>query len=226
MTNDKLRYGVSRKSIFVRLTSALLILSSVFRLVGSWGFWNGKTQSYIWLQIALPVLCCLLYIGITVLFGEKAFSLTAVPVILGAVFFVALALGYEGWLHKVIGVLLGVIVALGYTGTVFGVISTKWLLLPAFGLPFLCRILINDMDTILANENAMPLNDWLSELSVLCILLGLFFIVFAMKNKETPESETVEGLPSELSSDEIIDILELDAGKNAAAGDHKETDNE
>ena len=226
MDTIKLRYTVNRRSFLTKLTAALLLLSSVFRLIGSWGFWNGQTKGYIWLQIALPVICCLLFIGTVLLLGEKVFSLTAVPVLLGAVFFVALSLGYEGLFHKIIGTALSVIIALGYIGTVFGVIQTKWLLAAGFGLSFLCRIFINDMDTILANGNGMALGDWLCELSVLCILLGLFFIVFVMKKKDSTVPETVEGIPSGLGSDDIIDILEIGEGSESAADGHGENDNE
>ena len=226
MQTEKLRYSVSRGSVFVKLAVILLGLSVIFRLVGCWGFWNGRPEGFLWLQIILPVSCCLLFAGIVLFFGEKLFSLTAIPVFFGAVFFIAVACDSDGWFRILLGIAFSIIVAAVYVAAVFGVIRTKWLLLPDLGLPFLFRVFVNDRNTILANENAMSLNDWLPELSVLCILLALFFIVFAMKKKEFPKLETVEGIPQELSSGEIIDILELGTDASSAAEDHKESDNE
>ena len=216
MQTEKLRYSVDRNSIFVKLTVILLGLSVLFRLIGCWGFWNTQDKGYIWLQVILPVIACGLYIALILRFGSS-FSLTAAPVVLGAVFFIAHAFTLSGWLLIAVSVVLVLLVTVGYCAVVFGAVVNKLFLLPLFGLPFLYKLMINDRATLLAKPGAMPLEYWLPELSALCILLALCLITFAMKKKELPRLETVEGVPSEIS-----EILELDSGENTD-DDRKET---
>ena len=201
MERDKLRYSVSRKNIFVKLSALLMGLSALLRLFGYWGFWANKDAAFIYTQIALPVLCNVLFIVIVLYMGKRLFSLTAIPVLLGVVFFIIKALGFDDILHTVLCILLYLVVAMLYTGTVFGVIRTKWLLVPLFGLPFLYHILVEDRNTLLANEKAMSLAEWLPEISVLCIMLALLLITFAMKKRDFSKPAT------EPSEQEIIDIL-------------------
>ena len=176
-------------------------LSALLRLFGYWGFWANKDVAFIYTQIALPVLCNVLFIVIVLYMGKRLFSLTAIPVLLGVVFFIIKALGFDNILHTVLCILLYLVVAMLYTGTVFGVIRTKWLLVPLFGLPFLYHILVEDRNTLLANEKAMSLAEWLPEISVLCIMLALLLITFAMKKRDFSKPAT------EPSEQEIIDIL-------------------
>ncbi len=198
-------------------------LSALLRLFGYWGFWANKDAAFIYTQIALPVLCNVLFIIIILYMGKRLFSLTAIPVILGVVFFIIKALGFDSILHTILCILLYLLIAMLYTGTVFGVIRTKWLLLPLFGLPFVYHILVEDRNTFLANENAMSLAEWLPEISVLCIMLALFFITFAMKKRDFSKPEPDE--------QEIIDILvqNEDPIPNEAApseNENKETEDE
>ena len=199
MERDKLRYSVSRKNIFVKLSALLMGLSALLRLFGYWGFWANKDAAFIYTQIALPVLCNVLFIVIILYMGKRLFSLTAIPVILGVVFFIIKALSFDSILHTILCILLYLLVAMLYTGTVFGVVRTKWLLVPLFGLPFVYHILVEDRNTFLANENAMSLAEWLPEISVLCIMLALLLITFAMKKRDFSKPEPDE--------QEIIDIL-------------------
>ena len=135
--------------------------------------------------------------------GKRVFSLTAIPVILGVVFFIIKALGFDSVLHTILCILLYLLVAMLYTGTVFGVVRTKWLLLPLFGLPFVYHILVEDRNTFLANENAMSLAEWLPEISVLCIMAALLCTCFAMKRRDfaaekagSAEQQTIDLLVS------------------------------
>ena len=218
MERDKLRYSVSRKNIFVKLSALLMGLSALLRLFGYWGFWANKDAAFIYTQIALPVLCNVLFIVIVLYMGKRFFSLTAIPVLLGVVFFIIKALGFDNILHTVLCILLYLVVAMLYTGTVFGVIRTKWLLVPLFGLPFLYHILVEDRNTLLANEKAMSLADWLPEISVLCIMLALLLITFAMKMRDFSKPAT------EPSEQEIIDILMQN--EDPVPNENKETEEE
>ena len=218
MERDKLRYSVSRKNIFVKLSALLMGLSALLRLFGYCGFWANKDAAFIYTQIALPILCNVLFIVIVLYMGKRLFSLTAIPVLLGVVFFIIKALGFDNILHTVLCILLYLVVAMLYTGTVFGVIRTKWLLVPLFGLPFLYHILVEDRNTLLANEKAMSLAEWLPEISVLCIMLALLLITFAMKKRDFSKPAT------EPSEQEIIDILMQN--EDPVPNENKETEEE
>lgn len=222
MEKDKLRYSVSRKNIFVKLSALLMGLSALLRLFGYWGFWANKDAAFIYTQIALPVLCNVLFIVIILYMGKRLLSLTAIPVILGVVFFIIKALSFDSILHTILCILLYLLVAMLYTGTVFGVVRTKWLLVPLFGLPFVYHILVEDRNTFLANENAMSLAEWLPEISVLCIMLALLLITFAMKKRDFSKPEPDE--------QEIIDILVQNEDpvpdKEPAPEEKKETEDE
>lgn len=181
---EKLRYSVSRKNFFVKLSAFFMLLSMLCRLLGYWGFWANQTSDFVLTQILLPVMCNLLFVVVILYMGRRFFALSCVPVILGVVFFIIKALGFDSVIHMILCICLYLAVAIIYTATVFGVIRTKWLLAPLFGLPLLYHIFVDDLSTLRADENAMSLGEWLPEISVLCIMLSLFLICFAMKKRD------------------------------------------
>lgn len=181
---EKLRYSVSRKNFFVKLSAFFMLLSMLCRLLGYWGFWANQTSDFVLTQILLPVLCNLLFVVVILYMGRRFFALSCVPVILGVVFFIIKALGFDSVIHMILCICLYLAVAIIYTATVFGVIRTKWLLAPLFGLPLLYHIFVEDLSTLRADENAMSLGEWLPEISVLCIMLSLLLICFAMKKRD------------------------------------------
>lgn len=181
---EKLRYSVSRKNFFVKLSAFFMLLSMLCRLLGYWGFWANQTSDFVLTQILLPVMCNLLFVVVILYMGRRFFALSCVPVILGVVFFIIKALGFDSVIHMILCICLYLAVAIIYTATVFGVIRTKWLLAPLFGLPLLYHIFVDDISTLRADENAMSLGEWLPEISVLCIMLSLLLICFAMKKRD------------------------------------------
>ena len=181
---EKLRYSVSRKNFFVKLSAFFMLLSMLCRLLGYWVFWANQTSDFVLTQILLPVMCNLLFVVVILYMGRRFFALSCVPVILGVVFFIIKALGFDSVIHMILCICLYLAVAIIYTATVFGVIRTKWLLAPLFGLPLLYHIFVDDLSTLRADENAMSLGEWLPEISVLCIMLSLLLICFAMKKRD------------------------------------------
>ena len=138
VNNMKLRYRVSKRNFFSRLTWILLGLSAVFTLMANWGFWNVEDEYFIYLQVILPVVSCILYMLIINHMGEKLFFLTFIPVILGAAFLIVNEANSKQPLHSILIITLCIVVAVSYIMTVFGAIRTKWLLLPISA----CRLLI------------------------------------------------------------------------------------
>lgn len=191
---QKLRYYVDRKSFCVQAAVILMALSAVFRLVGSIGLWGDS--AYVVMQIILPICCNVLFIVCLILLGGHLFWSTSLPVLLGIVFFIVKALSFESWLHMVLCVALYLLVAVLYIVTVFGVIKTKWLLVPLFALPFLYHVCIEDVRALRDAANPVTFSAGMLEISVLCIMLALLFTVFAMKKKQPktePELPKIKG---------------------------------
>ena len=180
------KFYVEQQHWAVQTAIIFMALSAVFRIVGCWGKWD--ESFFAATQIALPLMCNILFILCLVLLGKKALWLSAVPVILGVVFFIIKSFTFDSWLHTVLCILLYLLVAVLYTGTVFGIIRTKWLLLPLFGLPFLYHIFVEDLAALRDTANPVTLSAGLQEISVLCVMLALFFTAIAMKKKK-PQTE-------------------------------------
>ena len=180
------KFYVEQQHWAVQTAIIFMALSAVFRIVGCWGKWD--ESFFAATQIALPLMCNILFILCLVLLGKKALWLSAVPVILGVVFFIIKSFTFDSWLHTVLCILLYLLVAVLYTGTVFGVIRTKWLLPPLFGLPFLYHIFVEDLAALRDTANPVTLSAGLQEISVLCVMLALFFTAIAMKKKK-PQTE-------------------------------------
>ena len=200
--NEKIRYSVSRKNFFVKLAVIFMILSALCRFLGYWGFWSNQKAGFITFQIALPILCNLLFIVLVLYAGRRFFSLTFIPVILGVMFFIIKAFGFDSILHTILCICLYLAVAFIYTATVFGVIRTKWLLAPLFGLPLIVHIYL-DRDMIAPKGKTVALAELLPEISVLCIMAALLCICVAMKRRDfaaekasSAEQQTIDLLVS------------------------------
>ena len=185
-TAPRAKFYVEQQHWAVQTAIIFMALSAVFRIVGCWGRWDDAFFAAT--QIALPLMCNILFILCLILLGKKALWTTAGPVIMGVVFFIIKSFTFESWLHTVLCILLYLLVAVLYTGTVFGFIRTKWLLLPLFGLPFLYHIFVEDLAALRDTANPVTLSAGLQEMSVLCVMLALFFTAIAMKKKK-PQTE-------------------------------------
>ena len=179
MKTEKIKFYTERNSFGVQAMIILMALSVAFRVIGCWGLWSDR--SFALSQIALPIGSALLLMVFVWLFGRRALWTTFIPVILGAVFFIVKSLGFESMVHTVLCILLYAAVIALYTGTVFGVIRTKWILAALFGLPFLYHIFVEDLPALRDTANPVSFSGGMQEMSVLCIMLGLFCLSLSMK---------------------------------------------
>lgn len=182
---EKISYYVEKKSWLVQASALVMLFSVVLRLIGCWGMWNDKVFAVT--QIFLPIISGLLFILLVLTLGKRALWTTALPVLLGVVFFIIKSFGFESIIHTVLCIFLYLVVAVLYTGTVFGVVRTKWLLVPLFGLPLLYHIFVEDL-AAMRSDPPPTLTAGLQEISVLCIMLALLLLSIAMKKKQ-PEAE-------------------------------------
>ncbi|MCR5090717.1 MAG: hypothetical protein K6C08_14555 [Oscillospiraceae bacterium] len=189
MGREKVKFYVNQESFGVHACVILMGLSAAFRIVGGWGLWNDRL--YAATQILLPVVSALLFAVCIRFFGKSALWMSFVPLALGVVFFVVRALGSDSVLHTVLYILLALAVLVLYFCTVFGILKTKWLLVPLFGLPFLYRIFVTDLPALSNTDAPVTFAAGMQEMSVLCIMLGLFFLAIAMKKLVKEPEQTL-----------------------------------
>lgn len=142
------------------------------------------TAEIVLVHLLLPVTAAALFVC-GILRGERsAKHLTAAAVVIGVTFFIRKALSFSP-VHRALCTLLYLTVLSLYLLTVTGILPTKKLLYPLFGLPLLYHIFVEDMQIYVLAEPPVPIWDWMPEISVLCIMAALFSLVFAMETKNT-----------------------------------------
>lgn len=179
----RVRFYLERDSIWAQLAIIFMLVSAICRLIGVWGMWGDVFFRNT--QILLPLCCNVLFALCVFFLGRRVFFLSSVPVLLGVAFFVIKSFGFGNWVHTALCILLYLAVAVIYTGTVFGLIRTKWLLPPLFGLPFLYHVCIEDVAKLNDTANPMTFAYGMQELSVLCVMISLFCVGMGLK-KKTP----------------------------------------
>lgn len=208
----KVKYSLNGKGFIAKIVTLLLCLSVLFHVMGCWGFWNDQDESFIYMQILLPIVACILFAVMLMLWGEKHLALTIIPVLAGAAFFVVKATTMS-LLPMVLCIVVSVIVTLVYMLTMLGAIETKWMLVPCIALPLLYQLIIRDGATLLAKENAMTMEEFIPELSVLCLLTALLLVALAMKKVKPADIVKTD-------EDAILGIE--DAAEEKAAEEKKE----
>lgn len=176
------KFYLDKKSWAVKAAVILMLISAVFRFIGSWGLWSDK--QFIVGQLILPLLSCLMFVAFLLLLGGKALWLTSVPVILGAVFFIIKALDYENKLRMVLSIIFYAAGAVLYTATVFGFVKNKWFLVPLFGLPVIYNIFFLDIPALRNTAEPVTFSAGMQEMSVLCILIAMLITALGIKKKK------------------------------------------
>ncbi len=142
------------------------------------------TGSVFILHLFGPVLAAILFI-LGILSGERYVKpLTIAAVVFGVGFFILKARTFAP-MHRLFCTLLYIAVLHLYILTVTGVLPTKKLLYPLFGLPLLYHIFVEDMQFYILADPPVPVWDWMPEISVLCIMAALFSLTFAMKTEKS-----------------------------------------
>lgn len=209
----KTRFYVDRHSPLVKAAWIFMIMSAVFRILGCWGLWNDSF--FLATQIALPLAANLLFILFVVLLGGKALWLTALPVLMGVMFFIIKSFTFTSWVHTVLCIALYMLVAVLYCATVFGVIPTKWPLVPLFALPFIYHVAVEDVAKLRDKANPLSFAEGLQEMSVLCIMLALLVTALAMKKKKT----SMEGVELPKIKDPVVIVPEKTPAEPANAAE-------
>lgn len=177
---------ISRSHPAAVLSCILMAVSAMVRL---WHYLPADlTAGIVILHLLLPVSACLMFILGTIANGKWLIPCSVTAVVLGIVFFILKAFSFTP-VHQALCTLLYLTVLILYTLTVTGYIPTKKLLYPLFGLPLIYHIFVEDLSLYVFADPAVPVWDWMPEISVLCIMAALFSQAFAMKVMERTEKE-------------------------------------
>lgn len=135
------------------------------------------------LHLILPLAAITVFVCTVAFLGERTALPSAAGVLLGVIFFALKAQAFTPLHQTLCTILYAAVIAL-YTLTVLGVLPTKKLLYPLFGLPFIYHLLVEDTQYYFFADPPVPVIEWLPEMSVLCIMAGLFFASVALQKTE------------------------------------------
>lgn len=173
-------YQIEPRSLWAGLAIAFMAMSFILRLY--WAAGESFEPGRLAMHVILPLSANVIFILCVLLWGKKAVWTTFIPALMGVVFFVIKALGFPSMTHTVLCICLYALVAVLYGLTVFGVLPTKKLLIPLFGLPLLYHIFVEDL---IQHREVYVLSDWLQEFSVLCIMACLLCLSIGLEKAET-----------------------------------------
>ena len=175
----KKTYTLSIKNKYTALGLSMLALAVVIRCV--YFAVHGGSAGHLTVHLLLPVLAAVTFF--VVVLRRKPAEYTAIGVLFGVVFFIIKAFTFASRLHTILCVILYCAVLCLYSATVFGLIPTKKLLYPLFGLPLLYHIFVEDMQLYVFAEPPVPYFEWLPEISVLMIMAGLLCVSLGLDRR-------------------------------------------
>ncbi len=177
----KPRYKISPKNPNAIISVCIMLLSAIVRAVYFWG--KELDALTFWVHFANVIAASLLFALLVLFFGEKRAEPTVIPLTMGVGFFMVKAFTFESLFHTVFCLTLYTAVLVLFSLTVFGIIPTKKLLYPLFGVPFLYHLFVEDMMLYVFADPQPSFFEWLPEISVLLIMAGLFFLSLSLERR-------------------------------------------
>lgn len=181
MIKARMRVSIDTGHWGARAACGFMLTAALVRL---WYYLTGRPEgTELWLHLWLPVLAATAFLAGMAAGDRWARPASMLSVVLGVVFFILKAQTFTP-VHKILCTILYLAVLVLYNATVMGFLPTKKLLYPLFGLPLLYHIFVEDTKLYLFADPPVPVWHWLPEISVLCIMAGLFCLTFAMKTEK------------------------------------------
>ena len=159
---------------------AFMALSLLARLV--YYVPEGLTGFDWWVYLGIPGFATIWFPIALLLWGRNTLLPTCVSVFGGVFYFIVKAFTFAHWWHTALCICLYLAVLVLYCLTVTGVIPTKKLLYPLFGLPLAFHLFVEDVKNYVIP--GADLRTWLPEISVLCIMAALLCVSIAMEQKQ------------------------------------------
>ena len=171
---------VAPKHPFAIISMAFMALSLLSRLV--YYVPEGLTGFDWWVYLGIPGFATIWFPIALLLWGRNTLLPTCVSVFGGVFYFIVKAFTFAHWWHTALCICLYLAVLVLYCLTVTGVIPTKKLLYPLFGLPLAFHLFVEDVKNYVIP--GADLHTWLPEISVLCIMAALLCVSIAMEQKQ------------------------------------------
>ena len=172
-------YSLHINNCFTAAGLSMLALAVAIRCV-YFGV-HGGSAGHLTVHLLLPILAAVTIFAVVL--RKAPAEYTALGVLFGVVFFMIKAFTFASKLHTFLCLILYLLVLLLYSATVFGLLPTKKLLYPLFGLPLLYHIFVEDMKLYVFAQPPVPYFEWLPEISVLLIMAGLLCISFGLEKR-------------------------------------------
>lgn len=179
---SKSPFIIPRHSPAVHLSMGFMAAAGVIRIL--YFCLTPWMPELFFVHLFLPLLAIVLFLVTVPLCGETTPQWTAASVFTGIVFFILKSFTFTTVLHTILCILLYLTVLALYSLTICGVIRTKYLLYPLFGLPLLYHIFVEDMEYYILASPRPPFVEWLPEISVLCIMAALLSLSFSIRKRE------------------------------------------
>ena len=164
-----------------RIACGFMALSAIVRL---WHYLSAPMDALtLWVHVVMPVSAAVIFL-LGVLRGGRAAKTAAVAATaLGVAFFIIKAAEFTP-VHRTLCTILYVTVLILFSSTLLGLVPTKKLLYPLFGLPLVYHILVEDTQLYFFANPPVPVWYWMPEISVLCIMAALLCLSVSLKTKK------------------------------------------
>jgi len=175
-----MKYTVRIQHSFAITSMIFMAASLLARLV--YYVPEGLTGFDWWVYLGIPGFATIWFPIALLLWGRNTLLPTCVSVFGGVFYFIVKAFTFAHWWHTALCICLYLAVLVLYCLTVTGVIPTKKLLYPLFGLPLAFHLFVEDVKNYVIP--GADLHTWLPEISVLCIMAALLCVSIAMEQKQ------------------------------------------
>ena len=137
----------------------------------------------LWVHLVMPVEAAALFLAGTAGGGSWAKGAGIAAVAVGVVFFIIKATAFTP-VHQTLCTILYLAVLVLFTLTVLGLLPTKKLLYPLFGLPLADHLAVEDTQAYFFADPPVPVGEWMPEISVLCIMAALLCLSISLKTEK------------------------------------------
>jgi len=177
----RLDVTIDPKCIMSKIACALFFISAFLRI---WHYGAPAIDTFTrWVQLIMPVSAAVVFLLGMALGGNAAKPAVTAATVIGVAFFIIKATTFEP-LHQALCTVLYTAVLVLFTATLWGLLPTKILLYPLFGLPLLYHIFVEDTKLYFFAEPPVPVWYWMPEISVLCIMAGLLCLSIGLDTKK------------------------------------------
>ncbi len=174
----KMHTYISRRHPAIWIACIFFLASALIRL---WHYSAAVlTSEILWIHVVMPVSAAFLFLAGMALGGKWAKAGVITATVLGVAFFIIKATGFTP-LHQTLCTILYITVLVLFISTVLGLLPTKKLLYPLFGLPLIYHIIVEDTQKYFFARPPVPVWEWMPEISVLCIMAGLLCFSIGLK---------------------------------------------